>query len=507
MTDALDQNLMREYARNGAEESFGELVHRHVDLVYSTAFRVLRNASLAEEVTQRVFVALAQNATKLQHRAVLAGWLHQTARNFAIATVRSEERRRQRERDAASLETFDSNDSQAGWDQLAPHLDGALARLSESDRDAILLRYFERKTAREIGERLGLTEEAAQKRAARALDRLRMILAERGPLAPMAGLASLLSIQAIQSAPVGLTASVIAASGSAGAVMPITSTIGLFMASTKLKIGLAAALMAGISTPLVIQHQTNARLRGEIAALRQNSAALDRLQNENQRLSALQPDAREAERRREERAELMRLRGEVTALRAQASVAPKNREESAQVKPPKPSVPEAPLIRAEAWANVGLATPSAAFQTLTWAKANRDTNVIANSLAWSDEHSRSSIEALFASAPESVRSKYGSADAFILSLFDFPTPDDSRRAVSFRILNENIVGDQATVVFEQQMANGETFTGPMRYVRIGDTWRQALDFDEPATSKLGKVLQAQPSASTNPSEGSKPEGK
>ena len=65
----MDQELLRDYARTGSDEAFAELAHRHVDLVYSTAFRVLRNASLAEEVTQRAFQALAQNAQKLSHRS------------------------------------------------------------------------------------------------------------------------------------------------------------------------------------------------------------------------------------------------------------------------------------------------------------------------------------------------------------------------------------------------------------------------------------------------------
>jgi hypothetical protein len=172
---------------------------------------------------------------------------------------------------------------------------------------------------------------------------------------------------------------------------------------------------------------------------------------------------------------------------------------------PKPSAPDAPLVPAENWANVVFAA-SSTFQTLTWAKANRDTNVIANSLAWADEHSRSSIEALFASAPESVRSKYGSADAFILSLFDYPPPDDSRRAVNFRILSENTVGDEATVLFEEQFADGHTISGHMRYVRIGNEWRQTLDFDEPATGKLSTVLQAQTPAPTVPPDGKQPGG-
>ena len=113
MPDVTDHDLIREYARSGSEEAFGELAHRHVDLVYSTAFRVVRNASFAEEVTLRVFVALARNATKLQHRAVLTGWLHETTRNFAITTVRSEERRRQREQKAATLETPATAESRA----------------------------------------------------------------------------------------------------------------------------------------------------------------------------------------------------------------------------------------------------------------------------------------------------------------------------------------------------------------------------------------------------------
>src|ERR1051326_5247167 len=99
MADDSDPILLRAYLRGRCEASFSELVHRHVDLVHSTALRILRDASLAEEVTQRVFLALAQHSAKLQERASITGWLHETARNLAINTVRSEERRRQREQE------------------------------------------------------------------------------------------------------------------------------------------------------------------------------------------------------------------------------------------------------------------------------------------------------------------------------------------------------------------------------------------------------------------------
>jgi RNA polymerase sigma factor (sigma-70 family) len=50
-----------------------------------------------------------------------------------------------------------------------------MIELAESDREAILMRYFEKRQLREIGERLGLSEEAARKRVDRALEKLRAL--------------------------------------------------------------------------------------------------------------------------------------------------------------------------------------------------------------------------------------------------------------------------------------------------------------------------------------------
>jgi RNA polymerase sigma factor (sigma-70 family) len=114
MADVTDQNLIRACVRGRCDQSFGELVHRHVDLVHSTALRIVRDASLAEDVTQRVFLALAKYAVNLQERPSLTGWLHETARNLAINTVRGEERRRQREQEAAAMSNLESNPLKAG---------------------------------------------------------------------------------------------------------------------------------------------------------------------------------------------------------------------------------------------------------------------------------------------------------------------------------------------------------------------------------------------------------
>jgi hypothetical protein len=326
------------------------------------------------------------------------------------------------------------------------------------------------------------------------LERLPSILAARGLAVPLVGLSGLLAFHAVQSAPAGLAASVIGAAAAAAAAATTTSTFGFIMVSTKIKVGLAAALVASVSTPIVLQHQTAARLRSEVAALQKQNAELQQWRAEN-RPSVPEPaDPREAARLQEERAELIRLRGELSTLRAQAKNPSEAREGVTKAERIIQSGSNAPLVPVEDWANIGLNTPLAAFQTMSWARANRDTNVIARSVAWADENSRARIEAVFAAAPEPVRAKYESADAYVLSLFDHTPPDDSRRVVGFRVLSENIADDSASLLVEEQSADGNTRPVLMNYVRVGNEWRQALDFDGPSISKLTSSLQAEAGA-------------
>ena len=148
-----DLQLLRDFARHRTDAAFAELVRRHVDLVYSAALRMVHDTHLAEDVTQGVFVVLAQNATQLTNHPVLSGWLHRTTQNLAAKAVRSDVRRRVREQEAVAMNELLSSEPDATWDRIAPHLDAALGELSDPDRDALLLRYFERKSAREIIER------------------------------------------------------------------------------------------------------------------------------------------------------------------------------------------------------------------------------------------------------------------------------------------------------------------------------------------------------------------
>src|SRR5689334_3354063 len=126
---------------------------------------------LAQDVTQSTFVALAKQATEIKERPALCGWLHQTARNIAAQTVRTDVRRRAREEEAATMnEPLANDDPEIAWEEIAPHLDVALGELGEADREALMLRYFQNKPFHAIGFVQGVSDDAAQKRVTRAVE-------------------------------------------------------------------------------------------------------------------------------------------------------------------------------------------------------------------------------------------------------------------------------------------------------------------------------------------------
>src|SRR5436305_11916162 len=103
MNSGTDQQLLHDYAGTQSEIAFAELVRRHVDFVYSAALRMVRDPQLAEDVTQGVFIALCNQARRLTNHPMLAGWLHRTSQNLAAKTIRSDVRRRAREKEAMAM--------------------------------------------------------------------------------------------------------------------------------------------------------------------------------------------------------------------------------------------------------------------------------------------------------------------------------------------------------------------------------------------------------------------
>jgi RNA polymerase sigma factor (sigma-70 family) len=200
--------LLREYADTGSDTAFRELVSRYIDLVYSVASRrVDGDTQLAQEISQRVFIDLARKARMFPREIFLGGWLHRHTCFVAGTMVRSEQRRRAREKEAVAMNLLQDN-SEADWQQLAPFLDQAIDALADTDREAIVLRFFDRRDLRAVGAALGVSEDAAQKRVSRAVEKLRESLSERGVTLSLAGLATMLASNAVTSAPAVLASSV-----------------------------------------------------------------------------------------------------------------------------------------------------------------------------------------------------------------------------------------------------------------------------------------------------------
>ncbi|MGP8237678.1 MAG: RNA polymerase sigma factor [Limisphaerales bacterium] len=240
MQELEDIALLREYLERDSEEAFATLVMRHVNKVYSVALRQTGNPHSAEEITQAVFVLLARKARRLGGRVILSGWLYQTARLTAVTFVRGAIRRGRREQEAHMQTIVNKNESEV-WPEIAPLLDTAMAGLNETDRHAVVLRYFDGKSLKEVGAALGSNEEAAKKRVSRALEKLRIFFAKHGVHSTTPIIAGAISANSVQTAPVALAKSVSAAALAKGASAASSSTTLIqetlkLMAWTKLKI-------------------------------------------------------------------------------------------------------------------------------------------------------------------------------------------------------------------------------------------------------------------------------
>lgn len=315
--------MLRSYVREKSQDAFTELVRRHLDLVYSAALRQVRSPQLAEEISQSVFTDLARAADKLKPDTLLTAWLYQVARRTAIDVVRRESRRQARERLAAEM--ADMNTA-ATWTHIEPLLEDAMEALEETDRAAILLRYFENKSLREVGQSLGVSDDAAQKRVSRAVEQLREFFSKRGVTIGAAGLAVVISANAVQSAPIALATSIASAAILAGTAVhtstAITATKAIAMTLFQ-KTLVTATVTVLVGAGVYEAHQAT-QLRQQVQTLQQRqaplTAQLQQLQEEHDsatnQVASLTEEIGKASK---SDMELLKLRGEVSALRQQLS--------------------------------------------------------------------------------------------------------------------------------------------------------------------------------------------
>ena len=454
MNSQTDSELLRAYAECSLEAAFAELVRRHVDLVYSAARRMVRDSHLAEDVTQAVFLALAKNAAHLANRPVLSGWLHRTTHNIASQTVRTDVRRRSREQFAAAMNQSGVGEPDALWKQIAPCLDAALAELNELDSEALLLRYFQGKTAGEIGRTLGTSEEAAQKRVSRAVERLRQILSKHGVTAGAGGLVAAISAQAVQAAPAELTLAISSTAAAGTTVAATTTAITKTIAMTTFqKLLITTALAAAVVTPLALQRQTQLKLNQENEFLRTQNAQLAAFSAENERLSNLLAEARKSQPPDTSPAtrELMKLRGEVGALRLQTNELGRLQSENQRLRSKlTASDSAAPATPKESWAFVGYAEPEAAFQSAFWSMQRGDSAALLASLS--------------PGGRESQKLQSLSPDAYLKK-----RQEQFESVTAFKILDKELVSENEAIltVFLEGAKQADRF----RLQRFGNDWK------------------------------------
>ena len=309
MTD--DVELLRQYAETHSQDSFAELVRRHLNFVYGTALRrVGGNTHRAEEIAQTVFTDLARKAAKLSGHPSLTGWLHTSTRLAAAASVRSEQRRQIREQEAMAMnESISNSPPVPEWEKLRPVIDDALDQVNERDRTAVLQRFFENQPLVKIGQALSVSEDAARKRIDRALEKLRTQLARRGIASTTIALGLALANQVAVAAPAGL-APTITAAALANTVTAGSSSLLSFFAMTKLQSGTLAALIVATAatigtTALAV---VGSQQKAEFTAL---GSSADQTTTDNRRLAELNEKLAAAEKARDAtRVELKKLADE-----------------------------------------------------------------------------------------------------------------------------------------------------------------------------------------------------
>lgn len=264
-----DGILLSRFASDRDEAAFNALTGRHLGLIYHTALRRTGNRQLAEEVSQNVLSAMAKKASGLaRHPSRLPAWLHR-ATVFESSKAMRAEASHHRRKQLRHPDDIAATGGEATWTGALPHLDPALDRLSESDRQVVLQHYFEGKPFSRIGEQQGRPAATVQKQCRRALDKLARMLRGKGVAITAGALASGLGSQLAKAAP-PVFAKLAATKALAGSATYSTTQLTLFMA-TKSKAVLPAAL-AVLLVPLGFQQLAISRASARNAALRHSLA-------------------------------------------------------------------------------------------------------------------------------------------------------------------------------------------------------------------------------------------
>lgn len=481
-----DLELLKDYEHKSAEDAFAELVRRYLGLVYSAALRQVRSRQLAEEIAQATFLKLARHARRLPPNTIVAAWLYQVTRREAIDAIRAEVRRRKREQMASEIHAM--NAFAEDWTPIEPLLDEAMHALEDADRAAVLLRYFENKSLREVGQALGSSDDAAQKRVSRALERLRQYFAKRGVTAGASAIAVVLSTHAAQAAPASL-AGAISAAAAALATTTFAATSTTIAMTTLQKALITAAITAAVGTGIYEAWQV-AGLRQEVQALRQEHASLNQnAQREREEATAALATLRDENLRLQNDAtELPRLREEVSRLRTRALDLAKTRS-TAPASNAAPATADNPPgesdLPKETWGDVGFATPQDALRTRGWAILNGSRERFKDSV-FITASARKMLEDMFVKMAEAskdpnkaqyiqeiLNSGFGVEEGILMPMM---AENEKRGYAGYRVVSEQALSEsEKQLEVETRMESARAKTETLKFRRIANDWKVVID--------------------------------
>jgi RNA polymerase sigma factor (sigma-70 family) len=252
-----DGPLLERFLNLRDEGAFETIVSRHGPMVLSVCRRVLEDAHASEDAFQATFLVLLKKARFLKRRDLLANWLYGVAYRTALKAKGMRAQQQAREKSMADIPVAD-NQAEVVWRDLKPVLDAELNRLSARHRLPIVLCCLEGKTVAEAAAQLGWPVGSVAGRLARAKERLRRRLLQRGITLSTGMLGAVLSRDALAALPGPLLAAtlrgvMIVAAGSiknreqlSPFVVALTEGVLKAMFVTKLKIAAVSLLAAGM---------------------------------------------------------------------------------------------------------------------------------------------------------------------------------------------------------------------------------------------------------------------
>ncbi|MCL2640703.1 MAG: sigma-70 family RNA polymerase sigma factor, partial [Phycisphaerales bacterium] len=258
-----DWELLHKFTREKDQGVFKELVERHIDMVHGVARRMLgASRSHADDAVQAVFLLLSQRADRISPKGSLAGWLFRATRYCCANIKKSEDRRQRHERESVMEPKEDATTNE----ELAAVLDEALGRLSEKERQAILVRYMKRKSVAETSEVLGVSVRAVEKRLRLGIEKIRHVFARKGFVVPTAAVGAVMMVEGAKAAPASLTASAVGATIQASASVAGIAKGALAMMKLAVAKTIAVAAMVAAIVAIAVTVPLLSKAQGEPAA-------------------------------------------------------------------------------------------------------------------------------------------------------------------------------------------------------------------------------------------------